>query len=135
MLLKTGIESLYKSRRKIYKKYELKDLKEYLQTISNTDWPFVTTNHELGESISVPRFTDKYELNKIHCELTYLELDDDTLLFKFWYGVVTMIINLLNRNLDWIEETGKHDKNMGLHPEHYIAKLNRKKAIEAKRSS
>ena len=135
MLLKTGIEALYKSRRKIYKKYNFKELKDYLQTISNTDWPFVTTSHELGKSISIPRFTDKYDLSKIHCELTYLELDKDTLLFKFRYGVVTMIINLLNRNLDWIEETGKLDSNIGLYPEHYNTKLKRKKGIEKKGGS
>src|SRR4030042_5036914 len=123
MLLKTGIESIYKSQRPLYKKKNFQELKDYLLANNNTDWPFVTTNYKIGEFQSVPRFTDKHKLNQINCQLSFLEIDDETLLFTFKYGAVSMTINLLNRNLKWFKPILDNDTNAGIYPEHYKKKV------------
>jgi hypothetical protein len=118
LLLKIGLESMYSSRRDVFKKYDFKDLKCFLTSKTNIDWPFVNTNYEFKKFQSVPRYTDKYKLKKRRCELKYLEFDDNILLFKFKYGGVYMTINLLNRNLDWIELLPNEEKKYAF-PEHY----------------
>ncbi|MFN4956984.1 MAG: hypothetical protein ACK5ZY_04865 [Cyclobacteriaceae bacterium] len=123
LLLKTGLESMYTSRREIFDRNDFSELKSFLTAKTNTDWPFMTTDFELKEFRSVPQYTDKHRLNKIRCILRYLELDDKTLLFKFKYGGIPMTINLLNRNLDWIASTCRHDEKATLYPEHYRNKM------------
>jgi len=125
LLLKMGLEALFKSQRVIFNKYDFNDLKAYLSTHNNTDWPFLTTDFELEKFHSIPRYTDKYLLKQNHCELKYSENNNETLIFKFKYGVVAMAINLINRKLDWIKENMKNDALAGLSPEHYISKINR----------
>jgi hypothetical protein len=127
MLLKTGIESIYKSQRPLYKKKNFQELKGYLLTTNNIDWPFVTTNYKIGNFQSVPRFTDKHKLNQINCQLSFLEIDNETLLFTFKYGAVSMTINLLNRNLNWIQTIMDNDANAGIYPEHYKNKIQKQK--------
>ncbi|PHR42919.1 MAG: hypothetical protein COA32_16970 [Fluviicola sp.] len=104
LLLKIGIESIYKSRRKLYNLYNFKELKEYLRNESNKDWPFITNTIQVSESIDIPRYTDKYNLTKIKCKLKVKERNNSTLIFNLKYGSISLAINLLSRNFDWIKE-------------------------------
>lgn len=123
LLLKVGLESIFKSQKTIFRKYDFKELKDYLLTKNNNDFPFLTTDFELKKFKSVPICTDKYLLKKNHCELKFLELNSETLLFKFKYGAVAMTINLINRNLEWIKEVKKSSTMANLYPMHYEKKL------------
>ena len=123
LLLKIGLESLYTSRRDLYKKYDFSELRAYLLSESNVDWPIMTTNYEPQKFISVPRFGDKKYLQSIHCRLSCLEIDEKTLLFKFKYGMPAMTINLINRDGGWIQDFTKGDKGARLYPEHYRKKF------------
>ncbi|CAM3936416.1 MULTISPECIES: HNH endonuclease [Flavobacterium] len=123
LLLSIGLESIYKSQNKIFSKYDFTDMKNYLTTKENQDWPFTTSEYEIGKFKSVPTFYDKYRLKKAHCKLTILEFDDDTLIFQFDFGGISMMINLLNRKLDWFKELIKKDKQAQIYPEHYRTKL------------
>ena len=125
LLLKTGLESIYKSRKNVFNSYDFKDLKAYLTLKTNTDWPFLTTEFELAKFENIPQNEDKLKLDNIRCVLTYLEMDSRTLLFKFKYGAISMTINLLNRDLEWIKSTIKEDNQAILYPEHYRAKANK----------
>lgn len=53
-----------------------------------------------------------------------MRINRKTLLFKFKYGSIPMIINLLNRDLDWIRDISKSDVKAILYPEHFRNKLN-----------
>jgi len=119
LLLKMGIESLYKSRRDIYDKYNFQEAKDYLLAKSNIDWPIVTSEYELVKFNHIPRFNDKYRFGLLECSLMYCELDGQSLLFKFKYGGIPLEINLLNRNLDWISGVLDIDILAVLYPEHY----------------
>lgn len=127
LLLKTGIEALYKSQRKVFNSCNFQELKDYLQTNNNIDWPFVTSNYEIDKFESIPRFTDKFKLNKINCYLSYLLVDQNTLLFKFRYGAISMIINLINRDLGWIQTVLNSDNNARVYPVHYLRKIEKVK--------
>lgn len=127
LLLKVALESIYTSKREIFKKYDFKELKDFLQNKNITDWPFVTTSYERDRFISVPSYYDKYLLKKNHCELKYLEISESILLFKFKFGAVSMVINLLNRNLDWTVNTVEQDENARIYPEHFRNKLTKPK--------
>lgn len=123
LLLKVGIESIFTSQKKVYKNNNFSDLKDYLKTASNKDWPFVTTDKELHDFIDVVKFTEKYNLGKKRIVLKYLQKDDKSLLFKFKYGGITMVVNLLNRSLGWIEEYNNHGFNFSVYPIHLKEKL------------
>jgi len=126
LLLKTGIESIYKSQRKIYKKYNFQDLKDYLKGESNIDWAFIVADFENNKFNSIPRFTDKYKLKQKHCYLGISEIDNETVLFKFKYGAVSMMINLINRNTSWIESYYEKDNSIDINPEHIKNKIIKK---------
>lgn len=128
MLLKTGLESIFTSRRDVFGRYDFSELKSFLKSETNTDWPFMTTDFEIRSFQSVPRYTAKHKLAKIRCTLAYLELDEKTLLFKFKYGGIPMTINLLNRNLDWIALTSQQDNSATIFPEHFRVKVKKVKA-------
>ena len=115
-LLMLGLESLYKSKRKIFKKYDFKDAKDYLQNNSNQDWGFITADMEHGKFNSVPRFEDKLNLKKIECELRFQERDAETLLFKFSYGGISMVINLLGRTYEWSNEYFEKEDHVQMRP-------------------
>lgn len=117
-LLKVGLESLFQSQRGIFSKFAFKELKQYLSNESNIDWPFLTAHNKLSGFVSIPRFIDKYLLKKIHCHLEYLIVSDEALIFKFNYGAVQILINLLGRDIKWMEEYIKADKNATVYPEH-----------------
>lgn len=123
LLLKIGLESLYKSRKKVYEKYNFDILREFLLANETNDWPFILSDIELQKFESIPRFTDKHELKKVQCTLKYLEVDDKTLLFRFKYGGVSMTINLLNRKFDWILMTHNIDKKASIYPIHVRNKI------------
>lgn len=122
-LLKIGLESLYVSRRNLFDRYNFKELKNFLITKTNEDWPFLTTDYEPQKFTSVPRFYDKYLLKKKHCEIEYLEINDENLILKFKYGGITMCINLINRKLDWTKDFLKNDNLARLYPERYRKKI------------
>ena len=126
LLLKIGLESIYKSQRTVFNKYDFKNLRDYLLTISNIDWPFITSDFEIEKYKSVATFTDKYKLKQNHCVLKFLEVDNETLLFKFKYGAIPMTINPVNRKLDWIKAIRENDSNCGVFPEHYEKKITKK---------
>jgi hypothetical protein len=131
LLLKIGLESLYISRRKIFKKYILKDLKDFITTKVNEDWPFLTTDYEPEKFTTVPRFIDRYLLKKNHCEIKFLEIDKENLLLKFTYGGINMCINLINRNLDWTERFLKNDPCARLYPERHRKKAYKNEVKES----
>jgi hypothetical protein len=123
LVLKIGLESIYVSQRTLFKKYVFKELKDFLTSKTNNDWPFLTTDFEIAKFCSVPRFSDKFRLKKNHCDLKYLEVDEQTLLFKFKYGAIPITLNLINRNLDWVKKTLAQDEKAILYPEHFRNKL------------
>lgn len=118
MLLKIGIEALFTSRRKIFEKYDFTELKGYLTNKTNEDWGFITASKEHGKFISIPRFYKKYKLNGINCKLRVFERSRNELLFKFQYGGISMIINLLNRKLDWVWEYKNQEEHVHIYPLH-----------------
>lgn len=117
-LLKVGLESLFQSQGVIFSKFNFKELKQYLNNESNVDWPFFTTHNKLTGFISIPRFTDKYLLKKISCQLEYMLVSEELLIFKFNYGAVQILINLLGRDIKWIKSYIEADKNATVYPEH-----------------
>ena len=123
LLLKMGYESIYKSQKNVFEKYNFQELKDYLTAKENKDWPFLNSSIEIEKFISIPRYFNKYKLKKLHCELYLLELNENSLIFKFIYGSIIMIINLLNRNLDWIRVNVPDNEIQYLYPEHYKNKL------------
>lgn len=124
-LLMIGIESLFTSQKKIYAKYNFKELKIYLNNRSNDDWGFITAKHEYGIFESVPRFSDKLYLKKKNIELRFKEKDETELLFRYRFGGVSMIINLLSRDLEWVKEYKVNEKHTYIYPEHLNAKFDK----------
>ncbi|TQI71139.1 HNH endonuclease [Gramella sp. Hel_I_59] len=117
-LLMVAIESIYKSQKKLFYRYDFKELKEYLTNQNTKDWVFITADKSLEGSKSIPTFLDKYRLKKIKCKLRFKEVSDDILLFNYDLGGISMIINLLNRNLKWLE---RFDEKT-IYPEHFRKK-------------
>lgn len=127
LLLKTGIESLFQSRRDVYRNHDFSNLRDFLLAKDNRDWPFITSGYEENFE-SVPRFTDKHKLKAIKCLLRYGNLSPDTLLFKFQYGAISMVINLIERNLEWIADYLQNDGTARVYPEHYAKKVEKTKS-------
>lgn len=123
LLFKMALSAIFKSQRKLYNKYDFSELKQFLLNKNTIDWPFLTSTYEIEKFKSVPGFTDKYNLIKLRCSLKYNEADDQTLLFMFIYGGISMLINLLNRNLKWIEYYHINDPLAAIYPLHYRKKL------------
>jgi hypothetical protein len=123
LVLKIGLEALFKSQPKIYSKYDFKELRSFLLSPATSEWPFLTSDFELEKFLSVPTQNDKYLLKVRHCELKFLEYDEETLLFKFKFGAIPITINLLNRSLGWISKMLAHEQIESLYPEHYRKKV------------
>jgi len=83
----------------------------------------MTTDFEIENSEVSPEKGNKNFIPN-SCELKFLRINRKTLLFKFKYGSIPMIINLLNRDLDWIRDISKSDVKAILYPEHFRNKLN-----------
>jgi len=123
LLLKIGLESLLKSQKKIFANYNLTEAIEYLDNKTNKDWPFLTTQLELHDFKSIPKFIDKHRLSKIRCSLLISEIDNQTLVFKFVYCGVSLVINLAGRHLLWISPYIKSGGKTELYPAHMRKKL------------
>lgn len=122
LLLSMGFEALYKSQKHIYIKYNFQNLKDYLTTKVNIDWPFIISKHKANSFLSIPTYSDKYYLKRKHCLLKYCEISNQSLLFKFKFGGVSMIINLLNREIHWMEDYNNKIRNVNIYPDHYRVK-------------
>lgn len=118
MLLKIGFESLFKSQKRILNKYSFSELKDYLNNVSNKDWPFITSHKVLYPFKSIPTFGDKNNLNRIKCYLRFYEKDETTLLFDFQYDYFNLSINLLHRTFDWSSIYFENDTSTSLYPRH-----------------
>lgn len=118
LLLKMGLEALSESQKSLYEKYNLTEVKEYLDNKTNTDWPFLVMEKKLPDFNSIPQAADKAELEKFRCELLVREVDEKTLLFNFIYGGVSMAINLVNRELGWTKSYLEAPGNTELYPVH-----------------
>jgi len=123
LLLKIGFESLYKSQRKYFINKDFSELKKHLTNLENQDWPFITSQKEINTFKSVVRFLDRYCLKKNHCELFFCEIDSSIILFKFRYGGFTGIVNLINRNIEWIKPYFEIDPILGIYPESISKKI------------
>ncbi|WP_214226657.1 HNH endonuclease [Pedobacter sp. B4-66] len=123
LLLKIGLESIFTSQKGLFKKYNFQELKDYLSGQTNTDWPFLTTHIQQGKFQSIPKYYDKYALKQIKCQLEFYEFDGDTLLFRFSYGAITMVINLVDRNAEWVKIYSGADQKSRLYPEHFRKKF------------
>jgi len=124
LLLKIGLEAIYWSQQKVYQKNDFSNLKNFLTSINNNDWPFVTSRHEEKPFTFIPTSTQRKELDKINCSLTYLSMNEGEILFKFKYGAISFLINLLNRDLEWIKRIKALDSKAELYPEHFRKKIN-----------
>ncbi len=123
MLLKVGLEAVFKSRKLLFLFSYFKELREFLKAQNNDDWPFLTSDYEVKKFRSIPPQKMADILKQIHCEVKFLKLNSKTLLFKFKYGSIPMVINLLNRDLEWIKLMKKEDTKAVLYPEHFNRKL------------
>jgi len=116
MILKIGFQSLYKSKKEIFGKYQFADLKDYLTNRNNRDWPFIDSHNRFYSFQSIPTFDDKYTLSKIKCRLSYAELSKEVLLFEFQYDYFLMTVNLLNRDYSWAKIYFDSDQSSSLYP-------------------
>lgn len=124
LALKIALESIYTSRKEIYAKYSFRELKDYLTKKNNNDWCFLMTDFEPKKFKSIPQFKIKYDLKiKNFCQLKILELDENNLLFKFQFGTIAMIINLINRNIDWTKIYFQNDKLIQIYPNQFKKKI------------
>lgn len=124
LALKLALESIYTSRKEIYAKYNFQELKDYLVKKNNKDWVFLMTDFEQEKFISIPRFKIKYDLkNKNYCELKILEIDENNLLFKFQFGAISMVLNLISRNINWTKIYIENDKLIQVYPKHFRRKI------------
>jgi len=122
-LLKIALEAIFTSKRKIYRKYNFTELREFLDNTNPTEWPMVVAGKMIGDFESIPINIHKYHLSKVRCTLLLQETNSRTLLFRFSYGGVHMTINLLGRDLDWLEEQQAPDTHDTIYPAHYRKKV------------
>jgi len=126
LLLKIGLESLFQSQRPIYKNNNFQELREHLNKVNNNNWPILTTSNKspaLNGFKSSPRFIDKKRLKDIRCKILFKEIDEETLLLNFRYSVLSYVVNLKSRSIDWCIPFFKVDNLANLYPEHLKKKL------------
>jgi len=126
LLLKIGLESLYQSQRAIFKANDFTDLKQYLTKVNNKDWPILTVSNNssaLNGFFSIVRFLNKKRLKNIKCEILYKQIDNNVLLFNFRYSVLSYVVNLRSRSIDWVKPFMDVDKMALLYPEYLMKKL------------
>lgn len=131
LMLKVGFEALFTSHRKLYKQYNFDELCDFILNKNNADWPFVFSSEQHSKFHDIPRFNDKHELKKIRTELKFSKVDGNTLLFQFIYGGISMKVNLLGRDVKWIEpyNNSAHNGIQIVFPEKFDEQLNGKKRI------
>ncbi len=124
LLLKMGIESLFKSKNHVYMDYDFDNLKKYLQNKTNDDWGFIMTQEKIGKFYDIPTKTMQKHLNKLGITMEYQNKDANTLLFRFRYmRSHVFIINLLSRDLNWTIEYKKIIPNLEVQPVHLNKKV------------
>jgi HNH endonuclease len=130
LALKVGYESLFKSKKEIFNKYDFTNLKKFLLKEDNREWPFITSKHNTGKPISIPTQTDKYYLNLMDCKLEYQEVNENCLLFYLRYGRggtsygdIHIIINLLDRDYSWSKPYFEGDKITCIYPKKLYDKM------------
>ena len=121
-LLMLGIESIYKSRNDIFVQYDFQDLKEYLNNRTNNDWGFIQNERNPLNFINIPQKPMREYLQKIHCHLKFNHDYEDELLFHFKFGSVGMTINLLSRNLEWVDDYKDKYDHINILPSHLETK-------------
>lgn len=133
LALKIAMESIYTYNRKIFAKYDFKDLKGYLTNKNSKDWVFLITDFENEKFESIPKRNVKYDLKiKNHCELKLLEIDENNLLFRFRFGSISMMLNLINRGIDWTFLYVQNDELIQIYPKHYKGKIEARQLLYAK---
>lgn len=123
LLLKMGIEALYTSQPSIYNSLNLNDAKDYLLGNNTKDWPIIISDYEPHKFKSIPKMNYKYELGIKEIKLEYLQLNQDVCLVRFTFGGVTMIVNIKNRNPNWITNFKTNDSLTQIYPKHYRNKI------------
>ena len=123
LLLKIGLESLFQSQRAVFKAHVFTGLKEHLTKVNNNNWPILTTSIKLEGFQTIPRFMDKKRLKNLRCEILYKEIDENTLLLNFRYSVLSYVVNLKSRAIDWSVPFFKADRLTNLYPEHLKKRL------------
>ena len=124
-LLMLGIESIYTSKNEVHKEHDFSELKDYLTNKNNKDWGFITNQKNPVEFPFIPRGKMCKYLRENNCELKYNNQYEDELLFHFKYGGVGMTINLLNRELLWVDDYKEKYKNIIIFPRHLDEKYNK----------
>ncbi|QIH37938.1 HNH endonuclease [Flavobacterium sp. Sr18] len=124
LALKIALESIFTSRKKeIFNNYDFTELKGYLTNENTKSWPFIMSDYEPAKFTSIPKMTVKHNLKKNRIELTFLEIDEKTLLFKFTFAAVSITVNLLSRNFKWSEIFIDKDKRIQIYPKHFRKKI------------
>ena len=123
LLLKMGLEAIFCSQKMVYQKNDFTDLKNFLTSKNNNDWPFLTTKYAERPFLYIPNSAQRKELDKLRCSLTYTRMGDRVLLFKFQYGAIPFLINLLNRDLEWLKKVIESDSKAELYPIHFRKKI------------
>lgn len=119
LILKIGIEGLYASQSNIFNSLNLNDAKDYLLGNNTIDWPIIISDYEPYKFKSIPKMNFKYELGIKQMKLEYLQLNQDVFLVRFTFGGVTMLLNILNRDTDWIIDFKTNDPLSQIYPKHY----------------
>ena len=106
LLLKMGLESIFKSRRDIFDRYDFTDLCQYLTSQNQIIWPFITTKDDFVnyKSLIKREHAVKREFTQYGIRILVSEIDKSTLIFRFTYAGFRANINLLNRSTEWIDE-------------------------------
>lgn len=129
-LLMLGIESLYKSRKELFDQYDFTILKNYLTNKSNEDWGFITNIKNPLVFIDIPKGSMGKYIRKINCQMKFNNEYEDELLFHFKYGGIGMTINLLNRDLTWVDDYKEKYDHINIFPSHLDKKYQKQKNKE-----
>ena len=112
-----GFESLYKSKKALFNRYNFDELKDYLLGKTKDNWPLIVLSKMIADFLIIPTLFDKHYLSKTPCNLLAREVDSKTLIFRFEYGGgIAMEINLLNRDTDWIKLHVDEKTIFSVHP-------------------
>jgi hypothetical protein len=123
LLLKMGIESIFKSKPEVYNTSDFTDLRNFLTSKETNDWPFITANKKQPNFQDILSYTLKRKFKIKRIAIKYCELNLDSLLFLFSFGSVIMIINLLNRNLHWIRNIKSSQAIVSVYPEYFETRI------------
>jgi hypothetical protein len=124
LLLKTGIESIFTSRKQVFYNNDFDELRDFLSAKpeKSKDWPFITTTIELDDFHWIPENKFHHNLLMNKCILKYA-ITYFGILFKFKYGSISMIINLSTSDFEWIIDYKAEDSKIGIFPEYLNSKI------------